>query len=109
MVTSGPVYSMDGNFRGEFILNNLFGMPEEKAKGFTESVEYKADVQDEENRTWTSEIKIPISKIGINPEEVEKLAFNIGVSKRNGWFAWVPTGGSIWKIENAGFIKFDKK
>lgn len=109
MVTSGPVYSMDGNFRGEFKLNNLFGMPEEKAKSFTESVEYKADIQDEENRTWTSEIKIPISKIGINPEEVEKLAFNIGVSKRNGWFAWVPTGGSIWKIENAGFIKFDKK
>ncbi|MCK9266979.1 hypothetical protein M0P98_08970, partial [bacterium] len=109
MVTSGPIYSISGNFRGEFKLNNLFGMPEEKVKDFIESVECKADIQDEENRIWTSEIKIPISKIGINPEEVEKLAFNIGISKRDGWFAWVPTGGSIWKIENAGFIKIDNK
>ena len=107
-ITAGPVYSMTWTYKGGFKLNNLFGMPDKKAKDFEEAVEYKTAVQDDGNRVWTSEMKISLEKIGINPSDVDRLAFNIGIFKRGGWFAWVPPGGSIWKIENAGLIEFER-
>jgi len=107
-VTAGPIYSISANYNGQLKLNNLFGMPDENVKNFETALEYKASIVDEENSVWTSEMKIPLEKIGVNPNEVDRLAFNIGVAKRRGWFAWVPTGSSIWRIENAGLIKFDK-
>jgi len=105
MVT-GPIYSMTFNYNGEYTVNNLFGMPHESVKKLEAAVEYKRAVLDDDSKTWTSEVRIPLSLIGINPSEVEQLAFNIGTYKKADWFAWVATGVSIWRIENAGFIKF---
>ena len=77
-------------------------------KDLEQSIEYRSHIIDEGNQVWTAEMKIPLGKIGINPSDVGQMAFNMGVSRRGGWFAWVPTGTSIWRLENAGFIRFLK-
>jgi len=105
---TGPIYIIWGSFDGKWGVHNNFGMPFNAVKTIEQAIEYKLMVQDKENLCWTSEMKIPLGNIGINPIEANMLAFNIGVSKRGGWFAWVPTGGSTWRIENAGFIKFNE-
>ena len=105
MVT-GPIYSISGRYDGSFAVNNLFGMAHASVRKLEASVEYDVEIEDDEKKVWTSEMKIPLAGIGINPGEVEQLAFNIGVYKKAGWFAWVATGQSIWRIENAGFIRF---
>ena len=108
MIT-GPIYSVTGSYKGGFKVNNLFGMPHARVRKLDQSIEYKVNIIDDESKTWTSEMKIPFADIGINPGEVEQLAFNIGAWKKATWFAWVPTGASIWRVENAGFIRFDSK
>jgi len=105
MVT-GPIYSITGKFDGELVVNNLFGMPYGLVTKLQKAIEYKRFIQDEQKREWTSEMKIPFSDIGINPSDVTQLAFNIGVYNKSAWFAWVPTGSCIWRLENAGFIRF---
>jgi len=105
---TGPIYVVWGYGDGRVEVKDNFKMPFETVQNIQKSIEYKRLLMDEENQSWMSEMKIPLSSIGINPSEVDQLAFNIGVSKRSGWFAWVPTGDAIWRIENAGFIKFVK-
>ena len=46
--------------------------------------------------------------IHIAPGVVGRTRFNIGVPKRGGWFAWVATGGSIYRVDNAGQLEFVK-
>jgi len=105
---TGPIYILWGYFDGKHEVKNNFKMPFEIVSELEKAIEYKCRVIDREKLIWVSEMKIPLDKIGINPGEVDRLAFNIGVSKRGGWFAWVPTGASIWRIENAGLIKFGR-
>jgi len=107
MVT-GPIYSITGNYAGEFWINNMFGMPNSIVKKLEQSVEYKVSIQDENSQAWTAEMKIPFAGIGVNIADAQQLAFNIGTYKRADWFAWVATGSYIWRVENAGSIKFVK-
>ncbi|HNS31529.1 MAG TPA: right-handed parallel beta-helix repeat-containing protein [bacterium] len=106
---TGPIYVIWGTFNGEALVQNIFGMLLGDLMKIQKSIEYKNLVLDKENLTWTSEMKIPLEKIGINPGEAGQLAFNIGVHKRDGWYAWVPTGGSIFKLENAGLVSFSSE
>ena len=105
---TGPIYTVWGHFNGKIEVMNIFGLPYSKVIGLEKSIDYRQSVLDKENLSWTTEWKIPFSEIGIDPAEAGKLCFNIGVWKRAGWFAWVSTGSSIWRVENAGFIKFAK-
>ncbi len=107
-MTTGPIYIIWGYFSGKHQVMNPFKMPFSNLKSLEDSIEYKVSVINEETREWTSEMKIPLASIGINPSEIDKLCFNMGVWKRDDWVAWVPTGGSVWRIENAGFIRFVK-
>jgi len=103
---TGPIFSIFCRYNGDMTVNNLFGMPYEMARKIEKSSEYKVSIHDEENKVWTAEIKIPFASVGINPFEVTQLCFNLGVSKKAGWFAWIATGNTIWRVENAGYIKF---
>lgn len=107
MVT-GPLYILWAFPDGKFEVKNNFGMPYKSVTKLESSIKYGATLSDKLNMTWACEMKIPLADIGINPSESEKLCFNIGINKRPGWFAWVATGGSIWRVENAGYIKFVK-
>ena len=105
---TGPIYIVWGYFNGKHQVMNPFKMTFSKVTSLEESIEYKVNVINEKTGEWTSEMKIPLASIGIDPLEAEKLCFNLGVWKRGGWVVWVPTGGSVWRIENGGFIKFLK-
>ena len=105
---TGPIYVIWGYFDGKLEVKNNFKMSFEQVKTLEEAIVYKDRIINKAEQVWTSEMKIPLEKIGIDPAGVDRLAFNIGVAKKAGWFAWVPTGASIWRIENAGFIEFSK-
>ncbi|MCK9265523.1 right-handed parallel beta-helix repeat-containing protein [bacterium] len=107
MVT-GPIYTMSFFYDGEYRVNNLFKMNYKDVAEIEKNIEYKRVVLDDENKVWTAEVKIPFKSLGIDLKEVEQLAFNMGAYKKTDWFAWVATGTSIWRVENAGFIKFAK-
>lgn len=105
---TGPIYIVWGYFNGKHQVMNPFKMPFGKVKALEESIEYKVNVINEKTGEWTSEMKIPFPSLGIGPSEAGKLCFNIGTWKRECWVVWVPTGGSVWRLENAGFIKFSQ-
>jgi len=107
MVT-GPVYVITGRPKGEFKVQNLFGMDHSRVRKLEGLIEYGDYILDEENMQWTSEMKIPFAAIGINPGEVEQLAFSAGTYKKAGFFCWIPTGTQLWRVENAGFIRFER-
>ncbi|MCK9266207.1 right-handed parallel beta-helix repeat-containing protein [bacterium] len=107
MVT-GPVYIFTGKINGEFVVHNPFGMPYANVVKLQKSIEYKTFIIDKDTSEWTSEMKIPFADIGINPDNVEHLAFSIGTYKKRGFFNWIPTGSRLWRVENAGFIKLVK-
>jgi|GEM_PF-187905 len=105
---TGPIYVFDASVTDDFRVRSgdMFGMPHDRVVKLEAESEYKAVFLNKESISWTSEVKIPMKLIGINPREVDKLAFNIGTYKRSGWFAWVATGAHIWRVENAGVIEF---
>ena len=108
MVT-GPLYILWFLSNGKYEVRNNFGMPYAMLVKLQSSIKYQSTVIDPSTFSWVSEIMIPFDNLGIDPAEAGKLSFNIGIGKRPGWFAWVATGDSIWRVENAGFIKFEKK
>lgn len=105
---TGPVYIFWGDFKGIAQYKNSFGMTRDKVQIIENSVEYRTTILDEEEQIWTSEMKIPFVSVGLNPVEAKQQCFNIGVLKRGGWFTWVAPGTNLWRVENAGFIKFSK-
>ncbi|MCK9266339.1 right-handed parallel beta-helix repeat-containing protein [bacterium] len=105
---TGPIYVLWGKFDGKAEVKNNFGMPFKSVNELEKSIEFKVKITDNSTQAWQAEMKIPFNKIGIDPSEVDKLAFNIGTNKRTGWFVWIPTGASVWRLENAGFIQFKK-
>ncbi|HNS32906.1 MAG TPA: right-handed parallel beta-helix repeat-containing protein [bacterium] len=107
-MSTGPIYIISGNSEGKITVINKFGMPYRQVKKLEEMIEYRATVLNSENVEWSCEMKIPLSEMGINPADADRLAFNIGTNKRSGLFAWVATGSSFWRLENAGFIRFAK-
>jgi len=104
---TGPIYIFWGNAGGKVEFKNNFGMPHARAQEIGKSLEYASTMLDKENLSWVSELKIPFASIGLKPEDAQQLAFNAGVYKRGGWFTWVATGTNVWRIENAGFIRFE--
>ncbi len=105
---TGPIYVIWGYYDGKLEVKNNFKMPFNSVRGLEKSIEYRQTVLDRETQSWISEMKIPLGRMGLNPAEVDRLAFNIGAWKRNGWYAWVPTGDSVWRVENGGFITFPR-
>ena len=107
-IDTGPVYIFSGHSNGRFEVNNNFRMPLKVLKSLIASVGYKAVMINEEDCHWTAEWKIPLAALNINLQDKSVLRFNMGGPKRGGWFAWVPTGGSMWRLDNGGSIKFIK-
>jgi len=107
-MATGPVYIFTGRSSGEFVVQNLFGMDHSRVRKLEQSIEYSVHMVDSGTKEWMSETRIPFAEIGVNPDEVEQLAFSAGTYKKTGFFNWIPTGTQLWRVENAGFIKFAK-
>ena len=105
-IDTGPVYIFTGRPDGRFEVSNIFMMPQKTLDYLRDATEYKAVMIDEEYYHWTAEWKIPLAALNINPGKQDAVRFNIGAAKRGGWLAWVPTGGSVWRLDNGGILKF---
>jgi hypothetical protein len=90
---------------GHFESSAEAGAPEKVVKQAAKGVEYRARQVDD--KTWTTEWRIPLKSIGIDPRKESKLQFNISVRKTadNQWVEWQGTGGNTWQVENAGVLK----
>ncbi len=104
-VPTGPLYVFTGRPDGRFIVHNLFNMPADVINKLQQQIEYKVVVIDKENFHWTAEWKIPLALVNVNPAENNSARFNMGYGKAD-WFAWVATGSAIWRVDNAGILKF---
>ena len=105
---TGPVYVIWGKSDGTVRLPNIFRMPSNLVEEIVKSIEYRAVIDDKEKMSWASEMKIPLEKVGINPKEAGRLGVNIGIWKKRDWIVWIPTGGKLYQVENAGLVNFVK-
>ncbi|MBT4817648.1 MAG: hypothetical protein HON70_18225 [Lentisphaerae bacterium] len=103
---TGPLYVFSGRPKGDFTVHNLFGMPQGVIGQLETSIEYKAKVIDAKQIHWTAEWRVPLSALNLDPLETKRTRFSIGGTKRAGWFCWVATGSSIWRVDTAGIIEF---
>ena len=105
-IGTGPVYIFWGSSTGNLEVKNNFGMPAAIIERVKKGIEYAAVEIDREDYNCTAEWKIPFSVLNIRSGIPDGLKFNIGAAKRGGWFVWVPTGASVWRIDNAGILEF---
>ena len=106
---TGPLYVFSGRPNGTFTVHNLFNMPQGVIRELENSIQFKSVVIDSDLYHWTAEWRVPLAALNLNPRETKKTRFSIGGTKRVGWFCWVATGGSIWRVDNAGVIEFAGK
>lgn len=103
----GPLYTFTGYPNGRVTVHNISGIPPAEFMNLENWIEYKAFITNPEKGHWTAEWKIPLSDISISPETVKTSRFNIGgPAKNNVWFGWVATGGSLWRVDNGGILRF---
>lgn len=107
-IDTGPVYIFSGYAGGRFEIMNNFRMPRKILEYLKRVVEYRASMINSENSHWTAEWKIPLAALNIDAVVPDRLRFNIGGPKKDGWFNWNPTGASAWRLDNAGILKFIK-
>lgn len=108
-VNLGPVFVFDAYSDGRIKVHNIFGMPEKDLDNIVNTLIYKAFVIDAASHHWTSEWRIPLSSLSMSPVLPDTARFNMASAKTGGlWFAWVVPGGSIWRLDNGGTIKFEK-
>jgi len=105
---TGPIYIFTGYSDGRLVINKKFNIPDAAVKQLEAEIEYKSEIIDPKEYHWTAEWKIPLAALELEVNNINLLRFNIGTPKRGGWYAWVATGSSIWRIDNAGFLKFIK-
>ena len=101
----GPLYTFSGSSDGQMKVHNLTRMPQETVDHLEKTIEYESAVIAPETYHWTAEWKIPWSSLAMSIADISTLRFNLGGPKRGGWFAWVATGGSLWRLDNAGILK----
>lgn len=105
-VPTGPLFVFSGRPDGRFIVHNLFSAPADVVAGLQRLAEYKAVILDGGNCHWTAEWKIPLSCLKVDLSKKRTSKFNMGLPLREGWFAWVATGSAIWRVDNAGLLRF---
>lgn len=96
-----PIFVLWGTVDGALSVSPVGGAtPEQTALLETHTV-HRTSVQSD---AWTSEWRIPLRELGIDPARSPRLLLNIGYRclARDQWIAWVPTGGSIYEVDGAG-------
>ena len=103
---TGPLYVFSGRPNDAFTVHNLFNMPQGVIRELQNTIKYKTQMLDAQQYHWTAEWRAPLDALNVRPERGREFRFSIGGTKRAGWFCWVATGGSIWRVDNAGAIEF---
>ncbi|HNS32510.1 MAG TPA: right-handed parallel beta-helix repeat-containing protein [bacterium] len=107
-IETGPVYILSGYANGRMEVMNNFRMPRKIIDYIKSAVEYRASVVDRGKNHWTAEWKIPFAALNTGADIPDELRFNIGGPRKDGWFNWSPTGGSAWRLDKGGILRFIK-
>jgi len=97
----GPILNLYGFPDGHFEKAADTPVPPDAAKKLQQAVTYAAHIGAEE---WSCEWRIPWAATGIDPRQVKRLWFNIGVRKTaaDAWVVWAGTGTASYMLAQAG-------
>ena len=89
----------DGTCQGHVVT----GTPPALAKKLGEVMTYAATV---EKHRWVAEFAIPLAKVNIPVEGLEKLHFNLNIRRicDATWMVWALTDGPVWDVDSAGVL-----
>ena len=107
----GPIFYLVGDCTGAFDSYAVAGLPKPRADGLRGAVQYAATSTP---GVWTSEWRIPLAAVGLDPKEAKGVCFNVGVHKprtqggnvsaSDKWAVWVGAEGSNWMVWKAGWL-----
>ncbi len=100
-----PLLILRGWPSGHFASSDEAGAPMEAVRAAAVGVEYAAKIVGKDR--WTTEWRIPLASLGIDPVKTPKFAFSLTVRKTAGpdWVLWVGTNHATWNADNAGFLE----
>lgn len=99
--TRTPIFILWGTVDGALSTSPVGGATPEQTGVLETHTLHRASVGSD---AWTSEWRIPLRELGIDPTQVKRLLLNIGYRclASDRWIAWAPTGGAIYEVDNAG-------
>jgi hypothetical protein len=103
--TTNPIVSAlcypDGTFEGQSVGGTLAS----PADLMENAMSYGATV---DTAMWTAELAVPLPKVGIPTEGLERLNFNLNIRRMCDvtWMVWARTQGPVWAVDTAGRLLF---
>jgi len=99
--TRTPIFILWGTVDGSIGTSPQGGAPPQSIAVLEKSTLHRANVAP---GAWTSEWRIPLKELGIDPARHKRLLLNIGYRCQSGdrWIAWVATGGALYEVDAAG-------
>ncbi|MBT4817864.1 MAG: hypothetical protein HN742_30415 [Lentisphaerae bacterium] len=103
-----PILVLRGFPSGHFESSDEAGALPLSVKRAAKGVRFQA--RQVSDKSWITEWRIPFRSLDIDPAKHRKIQFNLSVRKTadNQWVEWQGTGGSTWKVDNAGILEFGK-
>ena len=104
---STPIFLLWGSSGGTHEASTVMGASAAQAEALRRGTVYAAK---QTPTGWACEWRIPFSSVGLKTEDVKALLFNMGLSctASGSWVAWVPTGGPVCDVNNAGELRLDR-
>jgi hypothetical protein len=96
-----PIFVLWGSSDASWQALPAGGASPQQCKALRDAVVYAARVSADE---WTCEWRIPFAALQLDPAQVSRVGFNIGlhVAATDAWVAWRATGGAFYEVGNAG-------
>lgn len=96
-----PIFILWGTVDGALSTSSVGGATPEQTGVLETQTLHRTSVGSD---AWTSEWRIPLKELGIDPARSGRLLLNIGYRclASDRWIAWAPTGGAIYEVDNAG-------
>lgn len=104
-VDNAPIISAlcypDGTFQGQSV-GGPRATPEEL---MAKTMVYAAAVA---KGRWTAELAVPLARVGIRPQDLQTLNFNLNIRRMcdTTWMVWARTLGPVWAVDTAGRLLF---
>jgi hypothetical protein len=101
---SSPTYVLRGFPGGAVVSSPEAGASDQAAARMGGAVKYAARIVSP--NLWTAEMEIPLTALGLDAAKTSRLGTNFTARKTAGpnWVQRRGTGGSTWKVENAGIL-----
>ena len=102
---NAPIIILRGYPNGHFESSSEAGAPASVVTQAAQGVDYKAKSLGKGR--WVAEWRIPFASLGLDPQKVARLEFNLSIRKIVGeqWVEWQGTSAATWDAPKAGIIE----